>query len=544
MPELTISLTDERERIVFSLDGDMPPIKSLLESAGIGLPGECGGAGKCGLCLIQVEHGHVSEPTRIEQELLSKSELMHGIRLGCQARALGDLSVKPLSDTPDLIWRALETNRFASSGRLGESKSGYGIAVDLGTTQIRMSLWNLDRGERVDGVVTLNPQRRFGADVLTRLSAAVESDHNAEVLKHLARYTVEQGIKYFSQRFGLISQQISGINIVGNTAMLTLISGSHYERLLQPEQWHAFIDVELADIQRWKQGMGLGQKAIIKPVEPLAGFVGSDLLAGVIATGLCDSSRISLLIDFGTNSEIALWDGEQLWVTSVPGGPAFEGSGLSHGMPALEGAISNFDLNGEGRFKADVIGGGIPKGICGSALVDAIALLLKRGEVNALGRFTADSKSKPCLLDETGEITVNHRDIDLFQRAKAATAAGIGYLLQQAGLSVDYIERLSVGGAFGEYLNRQHAMDVGLIPVMESGNVELCGDTALMGCEQLMVIPERNRLLKQVSVNSRIINLSMAPEFEMLFVENLYLKPIRFESATIMQPCHTESIIE
>ena len=239
-------------------------------------------------------------------------------------------------------------------------------------------------------------------------------------------------------------------------------------------------------------------------------------------------TKVSLLIDFGTNSEIALWDGSTLWVTSAAGGPAFEGSGLSCGMPAVAGAIYQIEHNEYSQdFTLQVLAGADPKGLCGSGLVDLIACLLRTGVLDRKGKLTDEMAGEGFpLLKGSQVIVMTNRDVDIFQRAKAAIGAGIRLLLKSAGITTKKLERVYVSGAFGRFLNVRNAQDIGLLPRVQPHSIELCGNTALAGCEMLLV--STNQLLKLESIRKRahVINMSNHSEFEELFLENLYVKPM------------------
>jgi uncharacterized 2Fe-2S/4Fe-4S cluster protein (DUF4445 family) len=185
----------------------------------------------------------------------------------------------------------------------------------------------------------LNPQSYFGTDVLTRLMNASESPDRMQEIGRLVRDAIGGALRDIWFEGGWNGQEIGRIMIVGNSAMLALLAERNAHLLLQPESWIRAIDCQPENTDSWRRSWGCDANAIIEVIQPLAGFVGSDLLAGVLAIKLTQGTAGSLLVDFGTNSEIALWDGRQLWVTSAAGGPAFEGWGISCGMPAEPGAI-------------------------------------------------------------------------------------------------------------------------------------------------------------------------------------------------------------
>jgi uncharacterized 2Fe-2S/4Fe-4S cluster protein (DUF4445 family) len=330
-------------------------------------------------------------------------------------------------------------------------------------------------------------------------------------------------------REGINIESVVRLMVVGNTAMLALLSGRNYDLLLQPSHWMSPVDCLPDRPDFWAAPLGIHPRASIEVMAPLAGFVGSDLLAGVVSTHLTENGPGGLLIDFGTNSEMALWDGRILRVTSAAGGPAFEGSGISCGVPADPGAIYRISLrNGVPDFA--VIGDSEPRGLCGSGLVDLIAGLVKSGRLTNKGRFVPDVPNGGFVLAR-GEhaIVLTKRDVDVFQRAKAAIGAGIQVLLMQAAMGFKDLRRIYVGGLFGRFLDIANAQQIGLLPVIPPERVELCGNTALAGCAEVLQSPAAVQYLKNLRDQTKIINLSRWPDFDDLFLTNLYLQPLRRE---------------
>jgi uncharacterized 2Fe-2S/4Fe-4S cluster protein (DUF4445 family) len=273
--------------------------------------------------------------------------------------------------------------------------------------------------------------------------------------------------------------------------------------------------------------LGIDPQATVEVIPPCAGFVGSDLLAGVLATGLTDRPG-GLLIDFGTNSEVALWDGCTLWITSAAGGPAFEGSQVQCGMPAEPGAIYRVDRQPDSaELHFQVIGDGQAEGLCGSGLIDLIACLRASGDLTRTGRFATPSLTEGFVIRRRNPtLRLSHVDVDMFQRAKAAIGVGIKTLLAGAGMAAAELSRICVCGVFGQHLNCPHAQAIGLLPSVPPSQIELCGNTALAGCEWLLLSPASAADLAWLRERMTVINLSQAPEFERLFLESLYLEPM------------------
>jgi uncharacterized 2Fe-2S/4Fe-4S cluster protein (DUF4445 family) len=400
-----------------------------------------------------------------------------------------------------------------------------GAAVDLGTTEIRSALWDLGRRRCVGRRYTPNPQARFGADVLSRLSHASASATASAELREITESAIGEALQALCAGLSVSPSALRSVVIVGNTAMLALLTGTHSQELLRPGSWRRKLDCRFEAPAAALRGWGLSPDCRLTIVQPLAGFVGSDLLAGVLALGLDQGPAGSLLIDFGANTEIALWDGARLWATSAAGGPAFEGGGIRCGMPARPGAVQSVACSDTSPpFSLDVIGGERPRGICGSGLVDAAACMLRMNMITAFGRFTGNAAGAESIrLDGDGNVVVTPQDIDALQRAKAGVAASVRCLMKKAQLESSALLRVCVSGAFGTYMNVANGRLIGLLPPIGEDMVELCGNTALAGCEQLLVGEQGFGTAEGPDVTVEC--MSFLPGYEEAFVENLFLRP-------------------
>lgn len=507
-------------------------VRDLLDTTELRVRAACGGTGSCGACLVRLVEGEVNAPTLSEYTKLSAEQRDEGQRLACQLRLKGDALVQlelPAAPSP---WKSLPAEELMPSpgGRPELSAHIYGVAVDLGTTHIRVSLWDRQAGRRIASRHGPNPQDVFGADVLNRLDAARARPERRHELARLAREAIVEAVRDMLARdVGEVSPmlaEIGEVQVVGNTAMLALLTETGIEALLDSDNWQAAIDCQPADPQAWSADWQM-PNARIEVLAPAAGFVGSDLLADLLATGLVEGAAGSLLLDVGTNTEIALWDGQHLHVTSVPGGPAFEAVGLSHGLPAGSGAIRRVTRS-EAGYALEVIGGGEARGYCGSGLVDAIAVLRASGEIKPSGRFTTPAGEGGRRLDpsQPGSAISGH-DVDAFQRAKAAIGAAVLVLLREAGLGLADLRRLCVCGAFGRQLNIGHAQSVGLLPEIAAERVELWADASLAGCERLLLTDPDEGLLSMSVSRMSLRNMSLVIDFDRMFIDQLRLVPIK-----------------
>ena len=295
-----------------------------------------------------------------------------------------------------------------------------------------------------------------------------------------------------SQNEGIALPGVGRVHVVGNSAMLMLLCGTRPEALLDPAGWDASIVCSLADVSGLAEGWHLDRSVRIGLEQPLGGFVGSDLLAGVVHCRLMESRQPALLVDFGTNSEIGLWDGERLWATATAGGPAFEATGIGCGMAAEPGAIHRLSRSPDGVWQGDVLESSPPRGMCGSGLVDMLAIFRSTGEIDERGRL----RREPLTLSVGGaELAISKADIDALQRAKAAIAAATEVLLQRAGLGCHEIGTIHVAGSFGEHLDVENAVRIGLLPPVPAACVHLAGNTAVRGALDVVVSDEAETAL-------------------------------------------------
>ncbi|MHB8143921.1 MAG: ASKHA domain-containing protein [Thermoleophilia bacterium] len=536
MPKLKVFKDDSMHEISFTCGSS---VRDIIGAAGISIRSGCLGNGACGLCLIEIVAGRAEGLTQSEQLMLSQQQAAGNMRLACQTVPGNDIAVRIVNADSRSHWHSLPADRqpFAAGDADAVAdeppQSGMGLAVDLGTTHISATLWELAGRRRLQGRFGLNPQHRFGADVMTRLTAAGGSADAAESMARMPLAAISRALFDMCAVEGISPAHVNHVAIVGNTPMLSLLTRTDPGIMLDPRFWTEPVECVSDELEAWVTDLGIASDAAIDVVEPFAGFVGSDLMAGVLNTGLTRRPN-RLLIDFGTNAEIALWDGKTLWVTSAACGPAFESSGIQCGVPAEPGAIYRFRRQGEGSGATDigydVLGGGQAAGICGSGLVDLIACLRESGELSLTGSFTGAVNGRGYLVqDGRPAIRLTKGDVDMFQRAKAAIAVGVRTLLARAGMRSEALEMIYICGAFGRHLDKGNAQLIGLLPRLDPGRIEICGNTALAGCEELLLSPSRRRELAALRGRARILNMAHTEDFEQLFFENLFLQPLELE---------------
>lgn len=528
--EATLTVRTE-EAVVHLAVAPGQSVREALDATHLRVRAACGGNGSCGACVVRLVSGAANPPTVADHRRLTAAERAEGQRLACQLRLAGDAEIWLAAPAPPSPWRSIPAEELAPVAGAQPALRGpaLGVAVDLGTTHLRVALWDRRAGRRLAARQGTNPQATFGADVLNRLGAAGASPARARELSTLPRSAILDAVRDMLARD--LGEEASGlaevgrVAVVGNTAMLALLSGQGGPALLAPESWQRPVDCRPEDPAAWRAEWGLPHaELLLSP--PIGGFVGSDLAAGLLATGLTATPAPALLLDLGTNTEIALWDGRVLRVTSVPGGPAFEG-GTRRGMPAGPGAIFRVARAGDGTLDCRVVGGGEPRGFCGSGLVDAIALLLAAGQLRPSGRFAVPPGGEGLSL-RAGDVrtALSGSDVDAFQRAKAATAAAAAVLLAEAGLGWRDLSRLWVCGAFGQTLDVGHAQALGLLPALPPDRIGLFGGAALAGCERALLAEDAAGLLAGAASGALAVNMSLVERYDDLFIRHLRLGPV------------------
>jgi uncharacterized 2Fe-2S/4Fe-4S cluster protein (DUF4445 family) len=478
------------------------PLQDLLFEQGVEFP--CGGRGRCRGCRVRVHEG-VAEINEVQRERLSEVELENGWRLACQCSLAGNMVVELrqwdaailADDTPFVF----------------EPRPGLGVAVDLGTTTLVAQLLDLTTGRVMAVRTALNAQARYGADVMSRVEYALDSDHRA-VLTDLIRRQISSMIDQMVFASKAERDGIRDVVLVGNTVMHHLFCGLGVKPLS-----HYPFESSNTGLQQFRAGgldWDLNPEAAIRFLPCLGGFVGSDVLAGVLATRLGESEEIGALVDLGTNGEIVVGNSAGLLCASTAAGPAFEGARITMGMRAATGAISQVTVQ-DGRPVCHVLGNAAPQGLCGSGLVDAVAAGLDLEIIGPSGRFS-DGRREWTLAPP---VALTQSDIRELQLAKGAIAAGFRILLDRAGAGFTDLKKLYLAGAFGNYISRSSARRIGLID-LPIDQVTPAGNTALLGAKLALFSGDGEEgSYAQLRRKIEHVALKSDAKFQEVFVEGL-----------------------
>ena len=470
----------------------------------------CGGHGKCGKCKV-IATGALSPLSDAERSLLTEAELSRGVRLSCLTLALGDCTVERMGEKRGT---RILTDATLPPITLAPAFSRYGVAIDIGTTTLAARLYD-KKGNLLADSSCLNPQSEYGADVISRIESSING--KKALLSDAIRRAIDTMILELSQKAEIENCAIDGAVITGNTVMLSFLAGVDVTPLSRApfRADRLFGEALLADT------LGLVSLEKNTPVylPPCIGaFVGADTSCAVLASELTKRKN-ALLVDVGTNGEMALWDGDALTVCSTAAGPAFEGVGISMGMRADLGAIDRVRIV-DGELKTHVLGDIPPLGICGSGLVDAAASMLDLGLLDESG-FLED---EPFVIEAS--VSLTQKDIRMLQLAKSAIAAGLVTLMQETNTAPADVPLFSIAGGFGRYLGLESAARIGLLPEALVGVARTVGNAALGGASMLLLDTTLREKIEVLAKGARLLDLSTNPIFMDSYTMGMMLSQI------------------
>ena len=573
-------------------------ILDVARASELGLVSVCGGEGTCGRCLVQVLEGTVSPLTETERGQIAGAQIAAGLRLACLTQVLSDvkvrippasceasqrlelngvdvsvpfdpsvqehiLSLSPLAHgDQQASWDRLATAlarkglgdalcpdvtvRQRLPGLLRESAARVrvslrgsevvdvrppaqrpmGLAVDLGTTKLAAYLVDMEAGQTIAVAGCPNPQIAYGADVMSRINYAMTAPNGALALQR----AVLDGIHGLVDKLCAEPEHIVDAVLVGHRH-----APSSWACRSASSDWPPTLAVTAPiDIKARELGLRIGPGAYLHLLPNIAGFVGADHVAMILATGIDLTRRSVLGLDIGTNTEVVLAHHGQLTCCSTASGPAFEGGHVKHGVRAIPGAIEQVRIVGD-RVQAKTIGGAPAIGICGSGIVDAISelrrvgLLDKRGHMQPGPGVRSTGGQREFVLvaaANTGageDICITQRDIAEIQLAKAAIRTGIDALLEQANLAPSALSHVVLAGAFGSHLNPASAMGIGMLPALPLERFDQVGNAAGAGARLALVSQVQRLRAEEVARRTRHLDLMLLPDFADRFAGALCL---------------------
>ena len=513
---------------------EVPRGATLLEAArlaGVYLSSLCGGDGTCGKCKVQIGEGEASQTV-----------------LACQMRVDGDLTVTVSEDhrlDTGRILVGVDTHPGAHAAAAGAfpfdppvppvsvpGQNPFGVAVDVGTTTVVAHLLDYGRRETLGAEAVYNTQMKYGDDYIRRIMYAEQHDGWKDLQADIV-HDINNLVFGLCLRYEVPAEAVTAIVCAGNTAMLHFLWGLEAgwirRGLVRPDA------LVLPPRRACEVGLRIHDDGQLLALPAVGAYVGADIVAGVLATRLYEAEGLSLLIDIGTNGEIVLGGREWMACASSSAGPAFEGSGIRHGMRAAAGAIERCAVAADGTLRFQTVGGEPARGLCGSGLLDLLASLLEAGLIDRTGRFAhpedpriADGADGPEMTlvpaaDDRPAIVITQADIANLIRSKAGVYAAIAALLESTGTRAESLETIYVAGGFGNYLDPRKAIEVGLLPDVPLEKIRFVGNTSIAGAK--MAAMSRAALAKAGEIAGRMtyIDLMNHPGYMEAFIQANFL---------------------
>lgn len=528
-------------RSVFVLPGTI--LLEAIEQAGFILETPCGGAGKCGKCLIRIISGKC-HPSEHEKDVVGQAQFEQGYRLACHCKADGSLTI----EVPDssLFQSGLQILSH-NAGEHVEVEAGgipgqrFGIAFDIGTTTLVGTLVDMATGADLAVSSAVNPQTSYGDNVVARIKKCRDNADGLRLLNGSIRKAVNSIIGRLLKHSGVDKTAVSQIVCAGNTTMQEILCNIDPSSLGEIPFTPAVLDpVRMKAVRMNLSGVNPDADVFVFP--NIGGFVGGDTVAGIVATRLDRRAEPVLLVDVGTNGEIVLAHGGRLMATSVAAGPAFEGARIVAGMRAANGAVEKV-MTENGDIKVNVIGNSKVSGICGSGLIDAAAELLRLGVLDSTGRIldpgelpvnVPDAIRKRVVKDNgqftfvlvegaktaSGKpLTLCQKDIRELQLANGAIRAGINILLKMEGLKPSDLGCILLAGAFGNFIRRNNAVRIGMLPQVPSDRIRFVGNTSSFGAKRALLSAAEKEYAEEIRRKTRHVDLSLSPDFQSEFSE-------------------------
>ncbi|MFW6128745.1 MAG: ASKHA domain-containing protein [Candidatus Aminicenantaceae bacterium] len=555
-----------------------------IQEAGINLNTYCNMKGLCGKCFVEILEGDLPPLTETEKFLIEHKNLNENFRLACMYKIKSDLKIsipdesirkkayiltkgiqspfelnpaikkyilnlkKPDLSSPrsllqlleeslrkrkfimpiDLIknlGQNLENNDYHINAvfhrdkeiidieQISTQSKNFGIAIDVGTTTLVLQLVSLETGEAVDILTNTNSQVKYGADVISRISFGISNENGLNKLQNTLLEDINKMIKKILKKNNINPENVYEIATSGNTVMNHLLLGIPVNTLAFSPYHPVF--TKLPELNARELGLNINKNGKVYIAPNIQGFVGGDISSGLIASDFANIDGNYIYIDIGTNGEIVLKKGNQLTATSTAAGPAFEGMNISCGMSAVEGAIYKAESNEQ--LKTYTINNKKPMGICGTGLIDIISIFLDKGLISSRGKIETPSHK----IQIEKNIFLIKKDIAQLQMAIAAIKAGITLMLKENGMTTEELDGIYIAGAFGNFLNIQNAIRIGLLPEMDEKKINFIGNASLSGAQTLLLSVEARKNIEKMVKKIKYISLATKSEFQNIYINSL-----------------------
>jgi uncharacterized 2Fe-2S/4Fe-4S cluster protein (DUF4445 family) len=475
--------------------GGEESLLSALIRGGVAVSAPCGGRGLCGKCKVRLLSGRIKGDAPAS-----------GMIYACRAIPVSDVEVVLVHNERALVNEARNREETSNPPQIPERA---GVALDIGTTTVSAELVNLDTAESIDSISLLNDQKAFGADVINRINAA-KNGKTGDLFRFINRQT-EKILDGFINTYGL--KKIEKLVVSGNTTMLHLFVNTDPSGMGEAPFTPVFLNERI--FSGGDFSLSAGEVTLLPSI---SAFLGGDIVSGLAVLDILSDEGPSLLIDIGTNGEMALLYKGRIFCCSTAAGPVFEGAEISCGIGGVKGAINKVGVLNE-SIAFTTIGDAPPVGICGCGLIDTVALMLKQVVIDESGAF-CDGNSRGFYI--TRDISINNRDIRQFQLAKSAIMSGIKILCKNAGIDLTGIKNVFIAGGLGFFIDKQNAAAVGLLPKEFLNKIFVCGNLSLKGAAVCLTKPEFLSACKKIIEKCEIIELAADPSFMDEFAEHMF----------------------
>lgn len=577
MKEYSISFDPENISIKASTNSK---ITDIARKTGLNISVPCGGNSICKKCLIRLKSGLVDSIPEIKPdiylacntkplsdctfEIINKDNLEFYDQQNNYQEYIKDLifeksifkkhySINDLEDLRkkfDLTTFENELKDYSTDFTLvytpnsqiicvekgNTEKNNFGLAVDLGTTTVDILLVDLNDGSVLANHSIYNLQRQFGEDIITRIIHTEKND-SLKALQNAAVESLNKIIGLFEQSLKIDHNNIYKVFISGNTTMTYLFAGINPFIIRRQEELEEYKSARTANTE--DTGLLINRKAEIKLMPGVSAFVGGDITSGILSSRLNKSEKLTLMVDIGTNGEIVLGNSDWMIACSCSAGPAFEGTNISCGCRAIPGAINKISIN-KNNLTTDfsTINNLKPIGVCGSAVIDLVSEMFENGIIDRQGRLK--NKTDNTNFRKNGnvleyiiaskddykierDITINENDLKNIIRAKAAVFSGINLLLKSVDFDFSDIDEVIIAGAFGQFINFENAIKIGLLPEIDKNKYSFKGNTSLKGSLNVLLCPQKLDNASHISNNVTYIDLSQNPDFMNFYTASLFL---------------------
>ncbi|MBD5088027.1 MAG: DUF4445 domain-containing protein [Clostridiales bacterium] len=529
------------------------------QNAGVSCENICGGKGTCGKCKVKVEIGEFNAVTKEEERYFTAKELEAGYRLACCLypkywfKACEVLVVHSTEEQKEFVFetegdgidffqkKSIEYGWNLKHGNVGK----YGLAVDIGTTNIEALFWNLENASCIARVVQSNPQQKYGGDVVSRIAYAVESKTHFKELCKVLKDAIKDMIDFFLNKMQSTNTEgvLEKMVVAGNAAMMHFFIEEDVSGFEKAPYQSTYKDARCVT----GEVLGITESELFL-LPNIESFVGADTVGVMLyldkkyqMENIDIKDLIILVIDIGTNGELILQVNGQYYVASTSAGPAFEGAAMVYGMRAEPGAITGISFCKEG-YTLHVIGDKRPKGICGSGYIEIVAKLYEIGVIEETGYLLTRQEAKEKGLSEflvqhlreseygtvfelykdiQSEVLLTQKDIRELQLAKGAIVAGVNTMLKKCNLKPKDVDKCYLAGAFGTYLDGECAKLIGLLPNILTERIIPVGNGALVGACRVLIEREGFELAKNMAAEAKHISLSEEKEFREEYIKGM-----------------------